>query len=231
VASAIPGPRVPAVDTGAHRGPRGAGADVRRLPERHQVWQPRPGFPALGIGPAHRLGISSSWPDRGREWPNEIVCGFPDIGAHHPSPLQQRLLLWTETRPVSRRRHRIDGASSRLPPDRWSIEPARPRRLTGVGVTCVPGTAGTTAGRDRWRERSRQGAAAGGRGREPPPGAEGRGGSEAGVDGLGFQGEDGEDALVHPPERLAAGDAVQGFEAEGVFAQGEGAFVGQAALA
>jgi len=58
-----------------------------------------------------------------------------------------------------------------------------------------------------------------------------RAGSQAGVDRLGLQGQDGEDALVHAPEGLAAGHPVQGFQAEGVLAQGEGALMGQAALA
>src|SRR5581483_2617610 len=84
VAAAVPGPGLPDADPGRRRGPGGPGADVRRLPEGHQVRQPRP------------------------------------------------------TRHISTE-------------------------------------------------------------------------LEAGVDGFGFEGQDGEDALVDPPQRLAAGDAVQGF--------------------
>ena len=57
------------------------------------------------------------------------------------------------------------------------------------------------------------------------------GGSQPGVDGFGLQGQDGEDALVDTPQGLAAGDAVQGLQAEGVFAQRQRAFVAEPALA
>ena len=43
--------------------------------------------------------------------------------------------------------------------------------------------------------------------------------SQPGVDGFGLQGQDGEDAFVDAPEGLAAGDAGQGLQAQGVFAQ------------
>jgi len=55
--------------------------------------------------------------------------------------------------------------------------------------------------------------------------------SQARVDGLGFQGKDGEDAFVDAPEGLATGGAVEGFQAEGVLAQGKGALAGHGALA
>ena len=44
---------------------------------------------------------------------------------------------------------------------------------------------------------------------------------QAGIDRLGLQGQDGEDALVHPPQRLAAGHPVQRFQAQSVLAQGD----------
>ena len=50
----------------------------------------------------------------------------------------------------------------------------------------------------------------------PPKGA-----LEAGVDWFGFEGEDGEDGLVDAPEGFARREAVEGFEAQGVLAQGE----------
>src|SRR5712692_9151335 len=58
-----------------------------------------------------------------------------------------------------------------------------------------------------------------------------RGASQAGVDGFGLQGQDGEDAFVDAPEGFAAGDAVQGFQAESVFAQRQRALVAEPALA
>ena len=42
--------------------------------------------------------------------------------------------------------------------------------------------------------------------------------SEAGVDRLGFEGEDSEDRFVDAPQRLASYESVDGLEAEGVFA-------------
>ena len=53
-------------------------------------------------------------------------------------------------------------------------------------------------------------------------------GSQPGVDGFGFQGQDGEDAFVDAPEGLAAGDPVQGFQAQGVLAQRERALAATA---
>ena len=49
------------------------------------------------------------------------------------------------------------------------------------------------------------------------------------VDRLAFEREDPEDAFVNAAEGLVANEAFEGFEAEGEFAQGEGAFGGEAA--
>ncbi len=54
---------------------------------------------------------------------------------------------------------------------------------------------------------------------------------QARVDGFGFQGEDGEDRFVDAPGWFAGGCAFEGFESEGVLAQGEGTFVAEATLA
>ena len=43
-------------------------------------------------------------------------------------------------------------------------------------------------------------------------------GLQAGVDGLALEGENAEDALVHPVEGLAGDEALEGFDAEGVLA-------------
>ena len=63
------------------------------------------------------------------------------------------------------------------------------------------------------------------------PGPPGPGLSEPGVDGFGLQGQDGEDAFVDTPQRLAAGHAVQGLQAQGVLAQRQRALVAEPALA
>src|SRR5215469_12040426 len=55
--------------------------------------------------------------------------------------------------------------------------------------------------------------------------------SQPWVDRLGLQRENREDALVHPPQRLAAGDPVEGFQAESVLTQRQRALVCQSALA
>jgi hypothetical protein len=55
--------------------------------------------------------------------------------------------------------------------------------------------------------------------------------SQPWVDGFGFQGEYGEDRFVDAPQRFGAGGAFQGFESEGVFAEGQGPLVAEAALA
>ena len=55
--------------------------------------------------------------------------------------------------------------------------------------------------------------------------------SQAWVDGLGLQGQDGEDAFVDAPDRAAARDAVEGLQAQVVLAQGEAALVAEAAIA
>src|SRR5215470_517253 len=52
--------------------------------------------------------------------------------------------------------------------------------------------------------------------------------SEPRVDRLGLQGQDGEDAFVDAPERLAARDAVQGLQAQGVLAERQRALVAEA---
>jgi len=60
--------------------------------------------------------------------------GRPDGGSREPSqwprPPQDRRAV---TRSWRQRCHpgRIDGTSSRLPPDRWNIEPVRPTPATG----------------------------------------------------------------------------------------------------
>ena len=60
----------------------------------------------------------------------------------------------------------------------------------------------------------------------------GRGrGLQAGVYGLGLEREHGEYALVYPPQRFTSRGPVQAFEPEGVFAQGQRAFVPEPARA
>jgi hypothetical protein len=54
---------------------------------------------------------------------------------------------------------------------------------------------------------------------------------QAGVDWLGFQRENGEYALVHPPQWFTARGPVQALEPEGVLAQGQRALVAEPALA
>ena len=54
---------------------------------------------------------------------------------------------------------------------------------------------------------------------------------EAGVDGLGFEGEDAEDAFVDATQGFAADEAFEGFNAEGEFAHGQGALATQATRA
>jgi hypothetical protein len=44
--------------------------------------------------------------------------------------------------------------------------------------------------------------------------------SEAGVDGLGFEGQDTEDALVHAAKRFVADETLERFHAESELAQG-----------
>jgi hypothetical protein len=59
----------------------------------------------------------------------------------------------------------------------------------------------------------------------PPPAC----GSEAGIDGFGFEGEDAEDTFVDAAEGFLAHEAFEGFHAEGEFAHGEGAFAAETA--
>src|SRR5579875_4074442 len=47
---------------------------------------------------------------------------------------------------------------------------------------------------------------------------------QPGVDGLGFQGEDAEGALMDAAQGFTAGEALQALDAQGEFAGGEGAF-------
>src|SRR5215470_17703212 len=54
---------------------------------------------------------------------------------------------------------------------------------------------------------------------------------QAGVYGFGLEGEYCEDTFVDAPEGLAVGEAVEGFQAEGVLAQGERALVAEGAFA
>ena len=53
--------------------------------------------------------------------------------------------------------------------------------------------------------------------------------SEPGVDGFGFEGQDGEDAFVDAPQGLTADDPVQGLQAQGVFAQRQRTLVAEPA--
>lgn len=61
--------------------------------------------------------------------------------------------------------------------------------------------------------------------------AAGRPASQSRVDRLRLQGEDREDGLVDPPQRLAAAEPVEGLQAERVLAQGERALVAEEAAA
>src|SRR5579884_859832 len=54
---------------------------------------------------------------------------------------------------------------------------------------------------------------------------------EAGVDRLALEGQDAEDALVDPVERLAGHEPFEGLDAQGELPQGQGAFVAQPAAA
>ncbi|MQY26479.1 hypothetical protein NRB56_20490 [Nocardia sp. RB56] len=121
----------------------------------------------------------------------------------------------------------------------------------GCGVSGLPGLAvGAGAGpTEGWRQVRHAGSVGsaglavgagagptGGGGGSGVPGLPGRprvwragSGSEAGVDRFGFQGEDREDGLVDAPQGVARDEAVQCFQAQGVFAQCQGAFAAQAA--
>jgi len=52
--------------------------------------------------------------------------------------------------------------------------------------------------------------------------------SEAGIDGLGFEGEDAEDAFVDTTQRFVADETLQGFNAESKFSLGKGALASKA---
>src|SRR5690349_18161856 len=104
------------------------------------------------------------------------------------------------TRPRSARRCRVLTAvapPARRPPDRI------PRTAAGFGVT-TPKAAGATAGWG-WAE---------------PP-CDRRPGSEPRVHRLALQGQDAEDALVDPPQRLLPHEPFQPLHAQGELAQGE----------